>query len=230
MHTEKVSRGVKTMKVLNEPATVVCHDERSGLSVVSGYANPGKDKKDEKRLLNIMNEDSGEQCVSSPDAVLEIAENMLDELRKEVDESDGNREWSSPCKGRGKKKCVLTIKQIRKIYRVKKKDCPYIPMTKDQANAIRQVLTMGLWKRITWRTIFKFDELKDMSISKQDALGIFPSVAAVTDMAECASASHIRKAVDEVKGKGLCDRDEMLSICDLSMPRANAIMYRYKNW
>ena len=69
---------------------------------------------------------------------------------------------------------------------------------------------------MTWRTVYEPEDLEKEAVEKQEKLGVTPSTAAVTEIAKKASSSFVRKAVNKVKGKGLCDRDEILSICDLS--------------
>ena len=111
---------------------------------------------------------------------------------------------------------IQLIMEIRKMFGVKIKDCPYNPMTMVQWNAIRELLTKGLWKRVTWRTVYEPEDLEKEAVEKQEDLGVTPSTAAVTEIAKKTSSSFVRNAVNKVKGKGLCDRDEILSLCELN--------------
>lgn len=103
------------------------------------------------------------------------------------------------------------------MFGMKIEDCPYNPMTMVQWNAIRELLTKGLWKRVTWRTVYETEDLEKEAVEKQEDLGVTPSTAAVTEIAKKVSSSFVRNAVNRVKGKGLCDRDEILSLYDLSI-------------
>lgn len=74
-------------------------------------------------------------------------------------------------------------------------------MTMVQWNAIRELLTKDLWRRVTWRTVYETEDLEKEAVEKKEDLGVIPSTAAVTEIAKKASSSFVRKAVNRVKAR-----------------------------
>ena len=69
------------------------------------------------------------------------------------------------------------------MFGMKIEDCPYNPMTMVQWNAIRELLTKGLWKRVTWRTVYETEDLEKEAVEMHEELGVSASTAAVADFA-----------------------------------------------
>ena len=88
--------GVKRMEVLKGPVTVVCCEKESGLTVMSGHAEPGRDKEDESQLLGVLSEENGGEVVNSVGDVLERAKEELEVTKKAMEKGDKKFCWVVP--------------------------------------------------------------------------------------------------------------------------------------
>ena len=119
---------------------------------------------------------------------------------------EGKRKWKRD-----------SIKAIRMKVAMRGNQCPSLPMTMQQYNALRYAYSHDIFRNVKWKTPLDKKEREDAANQLEQQYGIGVSSVTKLMLEDHMSKSTVQKTVNYLQGKGMTTQEEMELIRRLSM-------------